>query len=228
MKLAKRIIVILLMVTLGLSMTACTSANIFGVSNPTDPLETTSANDSARTDSEPPAAYRNDYFKFSCVLPDDWYVFNRNQMNHKLGITNNALGESEESDFLRESFGSDVICLDFDAVSANGYYSIGVVLKKVRPLAIIASEQRAIDASTPLLVAHLEKMGVLDIKHSTEQVDFLGKKHVALNIQADYAGTLVYQTVIKIRKGFYISNISVSCTEQNAVQECLQYFQAID
>ena len=226
MKLAKRIIPILLLVALCFSLVACADVNILGVSTPTTPLAVSDG--SAVSDFEIPVAYRNDYFGYQCVLPDDWYVLNDDEMNQILGITNDTLGENEETDVIRESFESGVTLMDFYALSGDGIVTINIVLEKARPLAIIASEQRVLDASTPLLVASVERMGATDIKHSTGRVDFLGEEHVALFVQGDYQGTLVYETIFVIKNGFYISNIAAGGTDQAAVQECLQYFQVID
>jgi len=226
MKLAKRIFAILLLVTLSLSMVACAEVYVLGVTTPTTPLAVSDG--STVSDFKTPVAYRNDYFKYTCVLPDDWYVMNRDEMDQILGMTTDTLGENEETDVIRESFDNGVTLMDFYALSGDGSTTISVVLEKARPLAIVASEQQVLDASTPLSVVSLERMGLTDIKHSTGTVDFLGEEHVALFIQGDFQGTMVYQTLLIIQNGFYISNIAVSGTDQAAIQECLQYFQPID
>jgi len=226
MKLAKRMFAISLLVTLSLSMVACAEVNVLGVSTPTTPLAVSDG--STVSDFETPVAYRNDYFGYQCVLPDDWYVLNREEINQALGITSEALGEGEAADIIMNSFESGATYIDFYALSGDNSQTINIILEKAKPLILVASEEDIIDSSTPLMLSGLMDMGVTNIEHNTEKVEFLGKERIALHVQGDYQGVSVFQTMFVIVEGRYISNIAVNGNSQDAMQECLQYFQPIE
>jgi len=228
MKLSKRIIAILLLAVLLFALSACSgsSVSILGVSTPTTPLAVSDG--STVSDSETPVAYRNDYFKYSCVLPNDWYVLNEDELSQVLGRTSDALGENETGDVIQQALESGESLMDFYSFSGDSTRTINIVLGKVRLLDMLLPEQTLIDASVPLLTSGLADMGATNITHSTERVEFLGKERVALNVQGDFQGVAIYETIFIMRKGLYVSSFTVSSLEQDTAQDSLAYFQIID
>jgi len=226
MKLAKRIFAILLLVTLALSMVACSEVDVLGVSTPTTPLAVSDG--STVSDTETPVAYRNDYFKYTCVLPDDWYVMNTDEIAQIIGYTTDALGEGSSAEILQESLDKGENLIDFYAASGDFTQTINVVLGQAKLLEIVLSEQAIVDAGAVLLIDGLTNMGVTNISHSTERVEFLGEERIALNVQGDYQNGKLYEVIFVMRKGLYLSNFSFSGNDLAAVQNSIQYFQPID
>lgn len=226
MKLAKQIIVLMLLVSLCLSLLACTDANVLGVRNPTTPLAVSDG--STISDSETPVAYRNDYFKYTCELPDDWYVMNEDEIAQMVGYTTDALGEGRTADILKESMEKGENLIDFYAVSGDFSQTTNVVIGKAKTLELLISEQAMIDAGATLLTDGLTNMGVTNISHHSERVEFLGKERVALYVQGDYQGGDLYEIIFIMRKGLYISNFAFTGSNQSAVANSIQYFQPID
>jgi len=226
MKLAKRIIVLLLLVTFCLSLVACAEANILGVSSPTTPLAISDG--STVSDSEAPVAYRNDYFKYTCVLPDDWYVLNTDEIAQVLGYTVDSLGEGDAGDIIQDTFESGESKMDFYAFTDGGAQSINIVLGKLKVLEMLLPEQQLLDASTKLLVSGLEDMGATNIATSTKKVDFLGEERLVLLVQGDYMGGTLFETIVVMRDGMYMSSITMTSFNQDVSQDMFAYFQAID
>lgn len=226
MKLAKRIFAILLLVTLSLSMVACAEANVLGVSTPTTPLAVSDG--STVSDTETPVAYRNDYFGYTCALPYDWYVYNRDEINQMIGIAKDVLDNSEAGDVIQESLGNGDTVLDFYAASGDGTQTINIVLGKRTPLELLLSEEKIIGTSIPILTDGLKKMGATEVTNSTGQVEFLGKNLTALYICGDFQGVSLYETIVLIHKGIYTFTFTVTSMQLDTTQELLQYFHPID
>lgn len=226
MQLAKRIFAILLLVTLSLSMVACAEANVLGVSTPTTPLAVSDG--STVSDTEIPVAYRNDYFGYQCVLPDDWYVLNADEVDQVLGTTKDALGEGEASDVIKKSLDDGTSIMDFYAVSGSGTQTINIVLGKVTLLQRLLSEKQLMEASLPLMSAGLENMGAQNITYTNEMVTILGKEHAATFISAEYQGISLTERVCLILKGSYLSTITITDMANNSPEDALTYFQPID
>jgi len=226
MKLVTRIITLALLVALCLSLVACAEVNILGVSTPTTALAVSDG--STVSDSETPVAYRNDYFKYSCTLPDDWYVLNQEEMAQVLGITFESLGEGDAGDYIQDSFNSGESQMDFYAFANGGAQSINIVLGKLKVLEMLLPEQQLLDASTTLLVSGLENIGATSVTTSTGKIDFLGDERVALFVQAEYEGGTIFETIVVLRKGFYLSTFTMTGLDQASAQDPLSYFQVID
>ncbi|GEM_PF-4703057 len=226
MKLAKRIFAILLLVTLSLSMVACAEVDVLGVSTPTTALAVSDG--STVSDSETPVAYKNDYFKYTCVLPDDWYVLNQDEMSEMLGIAKDALGEGDASDIIKKSLDDGTSTMDFYAVSGNGTQTINIVLGKVTLVQRLLSEKQLLEASLPLMSAGLENMGAQNIIYTNETVTILGKEHAATFVSAEYQGISLTERVCLILKGSYLSTITITDMAGNSPEDALAYFQPID
>ena len=226
MKLAKRIFAILLFVTLSLSLTACAEANVLGVSTPTTPLAVSDG--STVSDTETPVAYRNDYFGYQCVLPDDWYVLNTDEIAQVLGYTVDSLGEGDAGDIIQDTFKSGESKMDFYAFTDGGVQSINIVLAKLKVLEMLLPMQQLLDASTKLLVSGLEDMGATNIATSTKKVDFLGEERLVLLVQGEFMGGTLFETIVVMRDGMYMSSITMTSFNQDASQDMLAYFQPID
>jgi len=226
MKLAKRIFAILLLVTLSLSMVACAEVDVLGVSTPTTALAVSDG--STVSDSETPVAYKNDYFKYTCVLPDDWYVLNTDEIAQMIGYTVDTLGESDAGDVIQETLESGESKMDFYAVSGDGMQNINIVLGKLKVIEMLLPMQQLLDASSKVLVSGLEDMGATNVTTSTKTIDFLGEERIALLVQGDYMGTTLYETIFVMRDGMYNTSVTMTSFSQDGSQDTLAYFQPID
>lgn len=226
MKLAKRIFAILLLVTLSLSMVACAEVNVLGVSTPTTPLAVSDG--STVSDFETPVAYRNDYFKYTCVLPDDWYVMNTDEIAQMVGYTVDTLGESDAGDIIQDTFESGESKMDFYAVAGDGLRNINIVLGKLKVMEMLLPLQQLLDSTSEVLVSGLESMGATNITTNTEKIDFLGEERLALLVHGEYMGATIYETIVVIRDGMYNFSITMTSLNQDTSQDMFAYFQPID
>ena len=224
----KRIIAALLLVSVCFTMAACAVDNpdVLGVSNPTTPLAP--GHGATQSDAEPSAAYQNDFFGYSCVLPDEWYVLNPKEIAKVLNITFDALGIEGTGKTFKKIYDAGVSKMDFYAASGDGTQTINNVITKATLYEATLPEKKLIEAMAEPLIKALTDMGATNIAYSTEQIDFLGKKHVALILQADSQGSTIYETLIVLRKSLYLSTITVTGADQEETQTHLGYYQLND
>lgn len=226
MKLANRMFAILLLVALSLSMVACAKVNVLGVSTPTTPLAVSDG--SSVSDTETPVSYRNDYFGYQCVLPDDWYVLNEDEIAQMIGYTVDTLSESDAGDVIQETLDNGVSKMDFYAVAGDGLGNINIVLGKLKVIEMLLPLQQLLDASSEVLVSGLESMGATNVSTSTEKIDFLGEERLALLVQGEYTGATIYETIVVVRDGMYNFSVTMTSFGQDASQDMAAYFHPID
>ena len=230
MKLAKRLTAVLLLAGLLFSLSACSGAidSVFGVTIPTTPLENAVSDGSTLSDSETPAAYRNDYFGFTCTLPNDWYVLNSDELDQVIGMTKDAVGEGDAGDLIKKSLEDGSSVMDFYALAGSGTQTINIVLGKGTFLQRFFSETQLLTASIPMMTSALESMGATNITHTSETVTILGKEHPATFVSAEYQGVALAERICLIRKGAYLATITITDTAGNSIDDALAYFQTIE
>lgn len=230
MKPIKQLLALTIVITLCLTATACSSENIFGVTNPTTPLESSDTADSSQSDSAPVSteAYRNEYFNFKCVLPEEWYVLNADEVDQVMGTVRDAIGEGDASDVIKKSLDDGTSIMDFYAVSGSGTQTINIVLGKVTLLQRFLSEEQLLEASIPLMSGGLENMGAKNITHTNETVTILGKEHAATFVSAEYQGVSLNERICLILKGSYLSTITITDMAGDPTDDVFAYFQSIN
>jgi len=230
MKLAKRIIAIALLVSLCLSMIACSSssANIFGVTTPTTPLGAATTSDSVQIDPEATTGYRNDYFQFSCVLHYEWYVLNDDEMSQMLGTATAAPNEGTAGDAHQKPFNNGETQVDFYAISLVLGQMINIVLSKEKLQDILQSDEPLLKASVSHFSSELEDADNTITTHDIKSIAFLGKERPALVFQADFQGSPFQETIFFIRKSGYLATITITDMNDNPTDDYVDYFQVIE
>ena len=230
---AKRMIAVLLLVCLCFTLTACAVSNkadVLGVTYPTTPIDTASGGSAAQSDDAIAAGevYRNEYFKFTCNLSDDWYVLNPDELSQMLGITYEALGDGTAGKLIQTSFENGSTQMDFYAVMASGGQTINVVLSKAKVLEMLLSDQQLLKVSIPLITSSLTDMGATNIASDTKQITFLSEDHVALILTSEYQGGQIQETILVIRQGGYLASITITDMTGNPTDDFVDYFQVIE
>lgn len=233
---ANRIIAVLLLVTLCFTMTACSigtsgsNPDVLGVSNPTTPLDTASGGHAAQSDDAIAAGevYRNEYFQFTCNLPDEWYVLNSDEVDQLIGTAKDTMGEGGASDIIKKSLDDGTSIIDFYAISGSDKQTISIGLGKLTLLQQFLTEKQLLEVSIPLLTAGLENMGAKNITCTNETVTILGKEHAATFVAAEYQGVSLNERICLILKESYLSTITITDMAGNPTDDALAYFQSIN
>ncbi len=230
---AKRMIAVLLLVCLCFTLTACAVSNkadVLGVTYPTTPIDTASGGSAAQSDDAIAAGevYRNEYFKFTCNLSDDWYVLNPDELSQMLGITYEALGDGTAGKLIQTSFENGSTQMDFYAVMASGGQTINVVISKAKVVERLLPDQLLLTASIPVLTSGLTDMGATDITSDTQNITFLGKERAALIVDANYQGASMHETIFLVRQGGYLASMTITDITGTSNQDFVDYFQVIE
>ena len=230
---AKRMIAVLLLVSLSLALSACTtgsSADVLGVTYPTTPLDTASGGSAAQSDDAIAAGevYRNEYFQYTCNLSDEWYVLNPDELSQMLGVTYDALGSGKAGELVQDAFNNGDTQMDFYAINTVDIQTINVVLSKAKILEVLLSDQQLLKASVPLLTSGLTDMGATDKQSDVQQITFLGKDRAALIVEANYQGSPIQETIFVIRQGGYLASITITDMTGSPTTDYVDYFQQID
>jgi hypothetical protein len=143
-------------------------------------------------------------------------------------MTKNAVGEGDAGDIIKKSLDDGTSKMDFYAVSGSGTQTINIVLGKGKLIERFLTEEQLLQASISLLTSALENMGALNVTHSSDTVTVLGKDHAALRIQAEYQGVSIDEILCMVRKGSYLSTITITDMTGSPADEALDYFQTID
>ena len=232
MKPIKRIIALALLFALSFTLSACAVANntdVLGVTYPTTPLDTASGGSAAQSDDAIAAGevYRNEYFKFTCNLSNDWYVLNPDELSQMLGITYDALGEGTAGKLIQNSFENGSTQMDFYAVLVSGGQTINVVISKAKVVELLLPDQLLLKVSIPILTSGLSDMGATDITSDTQKLTFLGKERAALIVEANYQGASMHETIFLVRQGGYLATITITDMTGNPTDDYIDYFQVI-
>lgn len=230
---AKRIIAALLLVSLCFTMTACAVSNkadVLGVTYPTTPIDTASGGSASQSDDAIAAGevYRNEYFKFTCNLSDDWYVLNPDELSQMLGITYDALGDGTAGKLIQSTFENGSTQMDFYALLVSGGQTINVVISKAKVVELLLPDQLMLKVSIPIITSGLSDMGATDIKSDTQKLTILGKERAALIVDANYQGAAMHETIFVIRQGGYLASITITDINGTSNQDFVDYFQVIE
>lgn len=235
MRNVKRLMIVLVGILLSLLFCACSLIKIpiAGTSYPTTPDDTTTQENSPESSASDLSAnpegfaYRNDYFKLACTLPNDWYVLNQQELIQLFGVIDDVSGQSETLDGFQSMVESGHAQFDFYALTADGMKSMNVVTGSITIADFLSSEQQALDESTPLVLKMLEEVDISNLSTSTDEIQFCGETHVALSIQGDFNGEKIHEKMLFIRRGFSVFTITASSLIEDLTDDILGYWSKL-
>lgn len=231
----KRIAVVLSVILLCMSLFACKmpQIRITGTSYPTTPEDTTIQGDapaSAASDlaSNPEGySYRNGFFNLTCTVPEDWYVFNHQELLQVFGVVDDLSNQNETLDGFQSMVESELALYDFYALTIDGKNSINVVISYITLVDALASEQHVLDESSAAIITMMEDLGTNNLSTCTGKIQFCGKEHIALSVQGDYNGEKKYEKILFIRRGLSVFAITVSSSAEDTTDDILGYWSEL-
>ena len=235
MRNVKRLMIVLVGILLSLLFCACSLIKIpiAGTSYPTTPDDTTTQENSPESSASDLSAnpegfaYRNDYFKLACTLPDDWYVLNQQEIIQFFGFIDDLSSKSETVEQVQGVVEGAQAHYDFYAMTTDGMTTINAIASSITVLDFLSSEQRTIEESIPLFLKTMEELGIENQTTSTDNIQFCGEKHVVLNVQWEFNGMIMYEKSLFIRRGFSILAISVASYSADKTDDILGYWSKL-
>lgn len=232
---------------LALALTACTPAVTPPVTEetphakPTEATELTEATETTEEVTEAPteapteaqktdvdlgvvegSAYKNETLGIICDLPDNWYVYNEQD----LAMLNQRVMDLFDSDAVTNALESGqtiiALCASLPATTS----SLNVTVTKSE--ATGASEEMIVNFSLPYLKAQLEGTGsIQNIDCTAEKLDFCGETHTVIKAVGEAGGMQFCEIIVYLFCGDYLYNVTASSASEAECTEILHFFEAI-
>lgn len=227
----KKQLSLLLAIVMLLSLTACGSAEETPApTNTAAPEETTAAptekpvSASEVIGSVNGQSYTNPYFGMGCQLEDTWSIATTEEMAEIIGLTQDALRESEYSDVLEDSG----LVYDLYASASDGLTTVNVTIENLGLLYGLTMDEAAYaEASVKQFPAALEAVGMTDVTTEITSISFAGSEHTAVRVHCLYSDVDFYETLVCVKKGNYMAVITAASYFDDITGNVLDSFHSV-
>ena len=251
MKTHTKLLALLLALVLVFACTACGKKDVSGTvttgSDASDTNDTAEASDSSDTDgtavsadetetdaAEEDAAavapgsvsggvYENDFLGIACKLDDSWTFYDEDQILELNNVTKDVYEGTDFESYFDEntSYFTDMYAQNDDASK-----TVNVVIESIGVQNATLTEESYVELCLDTLVSALEQAGMEKVTASGSSMTFAGAEHATIQISAEYQGVSMYETVVCLKQGLYMSSVT-SCTwGENTTEDVLANFYA--
>lgn len=207
----------------------------------TEPSETES-NDTEPTETEPVetepdmdetgfslgtssgGTYENKFIGIGCTLDENWSFYSDEQILQINQLTVDMLDEDVAAKLENAS-----LIYDMFAQNVSTGATININLENLGLLyGSLLSPSEYADLSMPQLAPALESMGFTDIQLEKTTCTFAGEERTAIRIVGQYNGYPLYEQLVCFKAGNYMAVVSVSILGEDATDEILGAFYALE
>lgn len=168
--------------------------------------------------------FTSEFAGLSFTLPEGWSFYSDEQLSELGGITADLL-EGEDGDALSEAMESGQVIYDFFASSPDGLSTVNVTVEDLSATGNSSiGESAYAGISKSRLADSFESMGFSLKSSEKTTVTLAGTKHSGIEIAGEYSERLFYETVVCVKVGKYMYNVSACTWGDNAVSELLSAF----
>lgn len=167
------------------------------------------------------SVYNHSYFGFKCVLPEGWSFYTDEQIAQLQGYTQDMMGQ-DYADIIEKSGSAMEMFAAED--STGGLYTLNVVVEKLPSAAL--SEEKYVESCLDKTKAALESAGFQIDVCKAATVQFVGKSHAAIEIQGSYMGVDLYETLVVVKEGKYLACVTAGSYMENCTSDILGFFAA--
>lgn len=203
-----RILAILLLLVIAL--TACTSKQPSAAPHELD-IGVTEGN-----------TYKNASLGIACEFPEDWYIYNEDE----IASYNGLLASTFDRSAIADAIDSGKVVMFFFAAQAGNTSSVNINANKNRVPDM--DEKALLDASIPLVQSEMEQLdGMESVNCALTEVAFCGKTHPAIAVTCEAVTGTLYETILYLRDGDYLYTLTVACGSEDASLEILNLFKPL-
>lgn len=229
----KRLICVLLSITLVLSLGACTKKPSQTAAPETTAPAVTEASTEAPTETEVSAedavgsyedgVYRNELLGIQAAFDETWYVASVEERLEVVGIVSEAVTDDAIADML-ETNGT---AMDLYAVQGSGS-SVNLMLQKINFLQnVLISEEEYVNQSMAQMETAMESIQVEDAVIEATTITFAGGEHPAIAITGVQAGLDFYELLVVVKSGGYLGTVTAASYVENTTEEILGLFEGL-
>ncbi len=217
----KRFLTVLLAMALVMSFASCSKDE----GDVTGSVET-STQTSAETDEAfekggvSQQTYKNEFIGIGCTLDDDWTFYTDDQIAQLNGIAADAMDEE-----VAEMIANATIIYDMFAENTATAENVNINLEKLtRAKVLMLDIETTFKSQTPSLKSTYENMGATEFSYTIEKTSFTGKDQVSMKVKAKINGVDMYQTMVALKTGQYLTNICATSYQTDTTEEVLGKF----
>ncbi|MGM9669404.1 MAG: hypothetical protein ACI3VZ_06575 [Faecousia sp.] len=215
----RKLLAMILVLAMILCVTACADK---------DDLRGQVSNNPTETDfslgSTSGGTYENKFIGIGCTLDENWVYYTDEEILQLNQLTADALDEN-----LAEELEDASSIYDMFAQNVDTGATINVNMENLGLLyGSLLSPSEYADHAMPKLTPALESMGFTDIQLEKTTCTFAGEERTAIRIVGQYNGYPLYEQLVCFKAGNYMAVISVSILGEDATDEILGAFYALE
>lgn len=170
--------------------------------------------------------YENDFIGIGCKLDSDWEVFSTEQIAQLNGLMASQMTDEALAKQLEDSG----VLQPFYAQKEEGLVTMNIALENLGVLyGSTMDEQQYAEQAVKQVAPTLESLGLgmTNIKTEIGKLTFAGKEHVAIFVSANIQGFSFYETMVCIKTGRYIANITAGSYFTDTTKDSLALFYGL-
>ena len=168
--------------------------------------------------------YENEFIGIGCRLDAEWEVFDADEIAELNGTMIDAMTDETVTGLLETSGYAQ----PFYAQMEEGLVTANITVENLGLLyGSMLDELGYIQKSVDQIPAALESLGLTDITTEIGSLVFAGKEHVAVFISANLQDVEFYETMVCMKFGNYIANITAGSYFGDVTQDVLALFYSL-
>lgn len=168
--------------------------------------------------------YENHFIGVGCRLDEDWEVYDEDQIAALNGLMVDLMTD-ESLAYQLENSGS---LMPFYAQANSGLITLNITVENLgRLYGSSLDEQGYVELALGQISPALEAIGLTDITTEVGSIVFAGDVHAAVRISSSMQGIPFYETLVCMKIGNYIVNITAASYTENVTGEVLSLFYSL-
>jgi len=171
-------------------------------------------------------SYANETLGIRAQFPDNWTILDDEQTAQMLGLVADNFSEVDLADQLWES-GSlyDLYAMTLDQSGDN----VNVVIEDLGVVyGIVIDEAKYLELSEKQVESTFAQMGMTDVTLDKGTYSFAGEDHVSVLITANYSGVPVYERMVLIKAGNFMSVVTAFSLDAARLDDIMGFFSAYE
>ena len=175
-------------------------------------------------------SYRNELLGIAVDFPDNWVVYNEEQLAEINGLVAGAMNDENAAEALEN--GS--VFYNLFASGDEGINSVNIVYEDLGILnSMLMDEELYANLSLDSIVTELEAQGLKDVEGYAETVTFAGAPHAAISLSGKYYYSSddyydFFEEIVCIKQGRYMGDITFAALVYDNIDEIMGYFYSIE
>ncbi len=167
--------------------------------------------------------YKNEFIGLGCTLDNNWTFYSDEKIAELNGIAADAMDEE-----VAEQIANATIIYDMFAENAETAENVNINLEKLTlAQTLVLNLEQMYKTQSESIKSTYENMGATEFSYTIGKATVAGKEHVSMYIKTKLNGIDLYQTVVAIKTGRYLTNICATSYQTDTTKDILNKFFSI-